>query len=67
MNEAKTNLPRLVDEEFPIASTGVPVAQVTSIKSVRNARSGFHPGTSVPEDFDSMFENEFADSPRQPR
>lgn len=62
MHEAKTNLSRLVDEEFLIARNGVPVARVTPLKSASRPGRGFHASVSVPADFDRMNEDEIADS-----
>lgn len=62
MHEAKTNLSRLVGEEFLIARNGVPIARVTPIGQARKPVRGFHPGLSIPEDFDSMAEGDIADS-----
>lgn len=62
MHEAKTNLSRLVDEEFLIARNGVPVARVTPLKATSRPARGFHLAVSVPADFDRMDEDDIADS-----
>ena len=67
MHEAKTHLSRLVDlaekgEPFIIAKAGKPVVKVTSIKAEAPKaprRFGFLAGQiSVPDDFDTMMQDE---------
>ena len=64
MHEAKTHLSKLVDdavegEPFVIAKAGKPLVKVMKIEAGLPRRIGFLEGVcSVPEDFDSMFEDE---------
>ena len=66
IHEAKTHLSRLVDEAakgepFIIATNGKPVAKVTAVDTpVHNVRRlGFMEGQfSVPDDFDTMYQQE---------
>lgn len=66
MHEAKTHLSRLVDraakgEPFIIAKAGKPLVKVVPLEAppVRKARRlGFMPEIEVPDDFDTMFEDD---------
>ena len=66
MHEAKTHLSRLVDraakgEPFIIAKAGKPLVKVVPLEAppARKARRlGFMPEIKVPDDFDTMFEDE---------
>ncbi|MBA3341432.1 MAG: type II toxin-antitoxin system prevent-host-death family antitoxin [Gemmatimonadaceae bacterium] len=67
IHEAKTQLSRLVDqaakgEAFVIARAGKPVVKVVALDSpAKPNRLGFLAGEiSVPDDFNSMAENEIA-------
>jgi antitoxin (DNA-binding transcriptional repressor) of toxin-antitoxin stability system len=67
IHEAKTHLSRLLEElaggeEFVIAKAGEPVAMVTAIKKPKRQRIGFLKGQiSVPDDFDTMGQDEIAE------
>ncbi|WP_230977262.1 type II toxin-antitoxin system Phd/YefM family antitoxin [Georgenia yuyongxinii] len=67
MHEAKTQLSRLVKEEFIIANNGRPVARVVPILDAPPVpRIGFLPPEvasqmRVPEDFDDMMSEEIAE------
>ena len=64
--DAQTQLPELVDlarcgESFVIARGGEPLVQVTSVNPAlarKPRRRGFMPGIKVPEDFDTMMDDE---------
>jgi prevent-host-death family protein len=66
MHEAKTHLSRLVDraakgEPFIIAKAGKPLVKVVPLdaRPVREQkRLGFMPDLKVPDDFDTMFQEE---------
>ena len=66
MHEAKTHLSRLVDraakgEPFIIAKAGKPLVKVVPLDAPPAGevkRLGFMPGISVPDDFDTMFQEE---------
>jgi prevent-host-death family protein len=66
MHEAKTHLSRLVDraakgEPFIIAKAGRPLVKVVPIDAPtarKIKRLGFMPGIEVPDDFDTMFQDE---------
>jgi prevent-host-death family protein len=66
MHEAKTHLSRLVDraakgEPFIIAKAGKPLVKVVPLDAARAGeikRLGFMPGIKVPDDFDTMFQDE---------
>jgi len=66
MHEAKTHLSKLVDdavngEPFIIAKAGKKLVKVTVIEAVAPKRTGFLKGeVDIPEDFDTMFEDEIA-------
>jgi antitoxin (DNA-binding transcriptional repressor) of toxin-antitoxin stability system len=61
MHEAKTQLSKLVDEEFIIARNGRPVARVTPIvEPTGSRRRGFTKDNSSPDDFDRMGAAEIA-------
>ena len=61
MHDAKTNLSRLVDEEFIIARNGVPVARVTPILTSSTKLFGSMPNIRVPDDFDTMLSGVIAE------
>jgi prevent-host-death family protein len=69
IHEAKTHLSRLVDqaakgEPFVIAKAGRPLVKVTPIEEAERPaprRTGFMPGISVPDDFDTMGTAEILD------
>ena len=50
-------------EAFVIARNGEPLVQVTSLAPAngRKPRRGFMPGIKVPDDFDTMMEDEIAE------
>ena len=63
--EAKTNLSRLVDqasagEEIIIARAGKPVARLVALEPLRKKRvvGMFEGQLHIPDDFDTMFEEE---------
>ncbi len=66
MHEAKTHLSRLVDraakgEPFIIAKAGKPLVKVVPLDAPPSGsakRLGFMPGIQVPDDFDTMFQDE---------
>jgi prevent-host-death family protein len=66
MHEAKTHLSRLVDraakgEPFIIAKAGKPLVKVVPLDAAPAGeikRLGFMPGINVPDDFDTMFQDE---------
>ena len=66
MHEAKTHLSRLVDraakgEPFIIAKAGKPLVKVVPLDAAPAGeikRLGFMPGIKVPDDFDTMFQDE---------
>jgi prevent-host-death family protein len=66
MHEAKTHLSRLVDaaargESFIIARAGKPLVKVTAIDAPEKPKSrlgGLEGQFTVPDDFDTMFEDE---------
>ncbi len=66
MHEAKTHLSRLVDraakgEPFIIAKAGKPLVKVVPLDAPPAGsakRLGFMPGIQVPDDFDTMFQDE---------
>jgi len=66
MHEAKTHLSRLVDraakgEPFIIAKAGKPLVKVVPLDAPpagRIKRLGFMPGIKVPDDFDTMCQDE---------
>jgi prevent-host-death family protein len=67
IHEAKTHLSRLVEaaakgESFIIAKAGKPLVKVTAIDTPEKpaqSRLGFYKGAfNVPDDFDTMFEDE---------
>ena len=66
IHEAKTNLSRLVDraargEPFIIARAGKPLVKVVPLDAPPEhepKRMGFMPGLKVPDDFDTMFQEE---------
>jgi len=66
MHEAKTHLSRLVDraargEPFIIAKAGKPLVKVVPLDAPpagKIKRLGFMPGIKVPDDFDTMCQDE---------
>lgn len=66
MHEAKTHLSRLVEraangEPFIIAKAGKPLVKVVPLDAPparKVKRLGFMPGIKVPDDFDTMFQDE---------
>ena len=62
--EAKTNLSRLVEqasagEEIIIAKAGKPMARLVPLEKPKTRRLGMFEGQlKIPEDFDTMFEEE---------
>jgi len=66
IHEAKTHLSRLVDraakgEPFIIAKAGKPLVKVVPLDAQptrEKKRLGFMPGLKVPDDFDTMFQDE---------
>jgi len=63
MHEAKTDLSRLVDEEFIIARDGRLVARVVPIRDESPApRIGFMTDIEVPDDLDLVGSEEMAGS-----
>jgi len=66
MHEAKTHLSRLVDraakgEPFIIAKAGKPLVKVVPLDAPpagKLKRLGFMPAIKVPDDFDTMFQEE---------
>jgi prevent-host-death family protein len=66
MHEAKTHLSRLVDraakgESFIIAKAGKPLVKVVPLDAPPTGkvkRLGFMPGIKVPDDFDTMCQDE---------
>jgi prevent-host-death family protein len=66
MHEAKTHLSRLVDraakgEPFIIAKAGKPLVKVVPLDAPPEReikRLGFMPGLNVPDDFDTMCQDE---------
>jgi prevent-host-death family protein len=64
IHEAKTNLSRLVDaaakgESFIIAKAGKPLVKVVPVDPPVKKRLGFLEGQfKVPDDFDTMFQDE---------
>lgn len=74
IHEAKTHLSRLVErvqagEEIVIAKAGRPAARLVPIEDVRKpVKIGGLKGVAVPDDFNTMFEQEiaalFAGAPR---
>ncbi|WP_323039321.1 type II toxin-antitoxin system prevent-host-death family antitoxin [Gemmobacter sp.] len=64
MHEAKTHLSRLVEqavqgEPFIIARAGKPLVKVTMVEAEAPRRLGFLQGqASIPDDFDTMAEDE---------
>ena len=66
MHEAKTHLSRLVDraakgEPFIIAKAGKPLVKVVPLDAPpagKVKRLGFMPGIKVPDDFDTMCQDE---------
>ena len=66
IHEAKTHLSRLVDraakgEPFVIAKAGKPLVKVVPLDAHaahETKRLGFMPGIQVPDDFDTMFQDE---------
>ena len=67
IHEAKTHLSRLVErvqagEEFVIAKAGKPAARLVPIEVARKPVKvgGLKARTPLPDDFDSMFEEEIA-------
>ena len=66
MREAKTHLSRLVDraaqgEAFIIARAGKPLVKVVPLDAPSESkprRFGFMPGLNVPDDFDTMCQDE---------
>ena len=69
IEEAQAGLPELVDraargEPFVITRAGDPLVQVSPLTPPaerRPIRRGFMPGIKVPEDFDTMMEDEIAE------
>lgn len=66
MHEAKTHLSKLVDdavkgEPFVIAKSGKKLVKVTVLEEEAPKRIGFLEGQiDVPDDFDTMFDDEIA-------
>ncbi len=66
MHEAKTHLSKLVEEAvngepFVIAKAGKKLVKVTVLEAEEPKRTGFLKGqVDIPEDFDTMFEDEIA-------
>ena len=64
MHDAKTHLSKLVDaavdgEPFIIAKAGKPLVKVARVEVDTPRRTGFLKGqVDIPEDFDTMFEDE---------
>lgn len=66
MHEAKTHLSKLVEEAvngepFVIAKAGKKLVKVTVLEAEEPKRTGFLKGqVDIPEDFDTMFEDEIS-------